>query len=574
MIKLRNLPAIGLAVLLPLAPLRAQSAPEGAPPEASCRTLLSSEYGDLTGPAADWARTAELVGVAPLRSRLIRRASQERELDVCGDSASALWARHLDEAPVPVGFAAAAVPVRLTLRENGAYPNDRNDGALWAGRGIAAALTSGALVRWGTVSAAFVPRLILQENRNVEIVDVVRPAGHSPWIYPWHPGKIDWPQRFGDRAFWTFDPGQSHLRLDTRGVAAGLSTENLWWGPALRNPLLLSNTAPGFPHLFLGTSRPVESRIGEVEGQVIWGRLSESPYFDGDVRNGHRLLAGFVVNLQPRWLPGLYLGAARLTVTTVPPDGLSPGDYLFGPVRRVPADPLGGGDTPAYELVSLFGRWAFPEAGFEAYGEWARPGLRDVLWEPDLGQAYVLGFQKVAVLGPRWIRVYGELAHLTGSPTLPRDGGGVSFYTHPGVPQGHTHRGQLLGAAIGPGSDAQILGADLFFDWGRIGVFGERVRRDDDAYYAVWTRYYAARAHDLELTAGVRQLLFLHDFDLGWSIAYGSRDNRGFLGLDGYNWHFRDETNWSIGVDVSWRARTRRPPAPRPPVISADGIGN
>src|SRR5699024_10219580 len=110
-------------------------------------------------------------------------------------------------------------------------------------------------------------------------------AGHSPYNYPERPTGIDWPQRFGDNSVRSNELGQSYVRFDAYGLAAGVSTENLWWGPAQRYPILMSNTAPGFPHIFAGTGRPLDIYIGKLELEAIWGRLSESDYFDNDPDN-------------------------------------------------------------------------------------------------------------------------------------------------------------------------------------------------------------------------------------------------------------------------------------------------
>ena len=41
---------------------------------------------------------------------------------------------------------------------------------------------------------------------------------------------------------------------------------------------LLSNNAPGFPHLFLGTGDPVNIWVGQLQARVFWGRLDQSAY--------------------------------------------------------------------------------------------------------------------------------------------------------------------------------------------------------------------------------------------------------------------------------------------------------
>lgn len=545
---------------------------------AKCAGRIRLPGGELSGVFADYSRASELAGAAPLRPRLIRRAVGEREIPLCSDGPESLWQERLprDTASAPGALRFGLLSPGLVVYANSAYPTDRNDGALWRGRGVSASLQAGAEalwdLGWGLVSATLAPMFLFQENRVFE-VRAVDAAGYSPYIYPWHTGLIDWPQRFGDRAFSSFEWGQSQLRLDVRGWTAGISSENLWWGPAAHYPLLMSNTAPGFPHVFIGTARPLATPIGNVEGQLIWGWLRESDHFDLGVWNDRRLLASVVVDYEPRWLPGLFLGAARSYMAHMPQDGIGLAEYIELPYIAIRENPQGFSNAAAdNQIFSIFARWAFPEVGFEAYAEWAREDhwedLDDLLMEPDHGQAYMLGFQKVVSSGARWVRLYGEAAHLQASNTY-RSGRGapVTIYTHSQLLQGYTHRGQLLGAAIGPGSDAQILGADMFGRWGMVGLFLERVRWDNDAYYENWARFYGYRGHDVELTAGIRHQFFDGNFQIGWGLARSSRKNRNFLGLDGISPALRVETNWALDLAVSWSPGTR--PAQLPPPVSA-----
>lgn len=553
-------------------------AQDGPDSPAGCTSWLRLPDGALSDIFADYARAAELADAAPLRPRLIRRSVAERVLPVCADRREHLWHAHIPVDSVAGAQALRIIPVapKAVVNANSAYPTDRNDGAMWRGRGVSASLQAGVEARWdlgwGIVSATLAPMFLFHENRDFE-VRTVQSARYSPFVYPWHTGRIDWPQRFGETSFTSFDWGQSQIRLDFRGWTAGLSNENLWWGPATRYPLLMSNTAPGFPHVFVGTARPLVTPIGKVEGQAIWGWLDESDYFDFESWNDRRLLAGIVVDYEPRWLPGFFLGFARAYLAYMPREGLSVLEYIEQPYVRIRENPQGVGNPLAdNQLFSIFARWAFPEVGFEAYAEWAREDhwddIDDLIMEPDHGQAYMLGFQKVVPSGARWVRLYGELAYLQSSTTFRSGRGGpVVFYTHTPVLHGYTHRGQLLGAAIGPGSDAQILGADMFGRWGMVGLFLERVRWDNDAYYENWARFYGYRGHDVELTAGIRHQFFDGNFQIGWGLARSSRKNRNFLGLDGISPALRVETNWALDLAVSWSPGTR--PAQLPPPVSA-----
>jgi hypothetical protein len=511
----------------------------------------------LAGPYEDLVRAEELLGSRPLRLRLIRRPSTVRSASTCKRASPVIELQ----------------PAELHTEYNSAYANERNNGALWAGRGLATALSTGIHTRWGPFSAAFAPRILYHQNRAFETSAPKRPTGASPFSHPWYPNRIDWPVRFGARAFWTLDLGQSYLRLDSHGVALGLSNENLWWGPAARYPLLMSNNAPGFPHLYLGTARPLGTPLGEVEAQLIWGRLEESAYFDETAAGDRRLLAGLVLAYAPRGLPGLQLGAARVFMKAIPPEGLTFSEWSIGPFRRVTENPLGKDNPEAdNQLISLFARWAFPEAGFEVYGEWSREDhwgdLKDLALEPDHSQAYVLGFQKTAHLGARRLIVRGESASLRSSVPQFNGRANPTMYTHGQLRQGYTHRGQLLGAAIGPGSIARHLGVDLITSQGLAGLFLEQISHNEDTFRRRWARYYGPDGRDGEVAIGFRQMAPVKGFELAWEAALARRRNRYFQRLDGVSRDFLTEWNGYLGVGLVWRPGRQ---GSRPPAASRSG---
>jgi hypothetical protein len=549
---------------------------------AACEPRLHRPGLGLSDHYSDYARIAELIGAAPLSARVIRRPSSEPVLQGCAQPGTTTpWAtswldRH--DAGTGRGPTLELLPVTWISFYNTAYPVDRNNGALWAGRGLSNSFSAGVTARWGPVSAGLNPQFLTQQNAYFEINTSIQPPGYSRFIYPWHTGFIDWPQRFGDRSFHGFEFGQSFLRVDAYGVALGVSTENLWWGPAQRNPLLMSNTAPGFPHLFLGTSTPVGTPIGAFEGQLIWGRLATSDYFTPGIEPG-RLFAGIIGSYAPRGLPGLYLGVARGFMRMIPTEGLSVAEWLLEPYKVIRTNHVYSSDGYGEDqILSVFFRWAHPAAGVEIYGEWGREDhwedFADLMKELDHSRGFTLGFQKVLPAGESWLRIAGEVTNLGSSPTF-QTRFKPTFYIHNRVTPGYTHRGRLLGASIGPGSDAQYLGADLFTELGMTGIFVERVRRDDDAYYNYWPRYYGPMGHDVELAVGGRQALILGNLHLDAGLAYRFRYNRNFIGLDGHNFKLREETNWTVQVGARWFPGVRLAPrrqAPLP-VTSAGGEG-
>jgi hypothetical protein len=501
-------------------------------------------------------RIAELGGLRTPASQLAGRGDLPEPVSCAGGRAADRigWASGR--------FELALAPVGTRAVINGAYPRSRNDGMLWAGAGVSATATAGVTLRWGPLSAALRPIAAYQQNADFQTVEVEL-EGYSRFIYPNWPGRIDWPQRFGESPFYTLHPGQSFVRIEGLGLRAGFSTENLWWGPALVNPIVMSSTAPGFPHVHLGTARPLGIGLGRVEAELLWGVLTESAHFDGNPDNDERLLAGLVLGFQPRGIPGLSLGMSRAFHMYMTPE-LELLDYLLIPYTDLRDNPRGR-DNPLSDnqILSFFARWTHPASGFEVWGEWAREDhwtdVRELFYRPEAAAAYMLGFQKLFGTPRRGVRLYGELTHLGDAlPILHAGRSVLTYYTHSQIRQGHTHAGQLLGASIGPGSDAQIMGVERLSPGRRTEIFLERVRYDDDAYQVRWVQYFAGRGHDVEATAGIRHLRQVGSFDLSAGLLHSRRWNRSFLGLpELVGRHvrpddFRGESNWALDLGARW----------------------
>ena len=370
-----------------------------------------------------------------------------------------------------------------------ARPGGSNDGAVWQGRGLTTAFTGGVFLKFRNFSASIRPVVIYNQNSDFGLSPYPTPSGRSEYAWPF--GNLDQPQRSGDAPFWTFDPGPSFIRADAWGWAAGISNQNLWWGPARQNAILMSNNAPGFPHLFLGTGRPKDIGIGKLETKLFWGKLLESDYFDRVDYNNERYITGLILAYSPEFVPGLTVGGGRIFYETIPPEGIPPADLLkvfegFLKKRFRSAGNEGGNDL-SDQILSFYGRWAFPESGFEVYGEWSRTDhswdLRDFLSEPEHTRAYTVGLQKTFGLSHgRILALNAELTQLeAGKTSLFRAAG--SYYLHHRSIQGYTHRGQLLGAGIGPGSNSQHLSGEYYFEKGRLSLWVRRVVYNNDFLY-------------------------------------------------------------------------------------------
>ena len=469
------------------------------------------------------------------------------------------WAGNLGVAPTHVLGAARWTldPARLRYSNNSAIPFGQNDDAMWQGRGTNFALDGGATLQWGALTVTAHPTLVYAQNQPFALAPV-KVVGASQYEYPWWP--IDLPQRFGPNAYVRLDPGQSSVALAVRGAKLSFGTENLWWGPGIQTSILMTNDAPGFPHASLGTSRPWDIGIGTVEGQWIWGGLQQSAWYTGPDAGQGRFFTGAEVAFSPAWsfLKGLTVGGSRVFNRNVPPGGLSASDYLavfqlpFKQSLATAANPTG--EDQRDQILSFNWRWVLPASGFEMYGEWARNdhswNLTDFILEPEHSQAYSLGFQKVASVAPGQIlAVNGELTHLERDPTLQiRDD--PIYYTNAKVPRGYTQLGQMIGSALGPGGDGQYVGADLYADWGRLGVFGQRQVHDNDAFYQL--RAAAAGdtliAHDVSFSVGGRAMVFMQGIEAQFNVTLTKELNR-YMQLRNAVW------NEYLGVTLGWRSR-------------------
>jgi hypothetical protein len=495
---------------------------------------------DIAGPWATAARMKQLQGEAPVTALTMRRPSVERSIGSCAYTAER-WST-----------TAAPLPIRVRSTYNSNYPVDVNNGAMWAGRGVGSALSAGGEVRIGPLSAAIYPVVVYQQNREFELKPVGR-ADRSTYAYAANPA-IDWPQRHGATDYFTLDWGQSYIRLEAFGATVGLSSENFWLGPAQRMSLLMGSSAAGFPHLFVGTARPIDIFIGNLEALAFWGQLRESDYFDHDPANDRTLMAGVSTVFEPAFARGLFVGASRMFLA----DWRTGGFWRAFEYTSVRADPAGDN-----HLISIYARWVLPVDGFEAYAEWARDDhwgdWQDLLREPDHTQAYMLGLQKTGRWRGAVLRWFGELAHLGVSTTL-RGGRGVpSFYTHSEIQRGYTHRGQLLGAWIGPGSDAQILGFEHIAGRRTTGLLLERVRFDADAYYLQWAPFYGSNGHDVAIGATLRRSERIgSNVHVHAALGLARRHNRNFVLLDGsHPGEFRAETNVQLDLDLRWTPQLR-----------------
>ncbi|QIA08545.1 capsule assembly Wzi family protein [Draconibacterium halophilum] len=387
------------------------------------------------------------------------------------------------------------LPVSLLNQYNSHHPEGINDGSMIPARGAQMRADLGFYFKYSLLSITFNPELVYAHNK---VFDGF-PSGYKTILnmqFPNSKGTIDLPERIGGFHYSKFFLGQSSIRLTYKPISIGLSNENLWWGPGYKNSLLMTNSASGFLHLTLNTVRPIKTPIGSFEGQVISGRLEESGYTDG-LPDDWRYLNAMVLSYQPRWVPGLFLGFTRSFMTYSEDMGSGFSDWL--PVFSFLTKNKGGtSDIEVYnqrqdQRISIFSRWLFPESHAEIYFEYGREDhswdLRDLLMEPSHSAAFILGGHKLlGFKGKRYFQVRGEITQTAASQTnvnrrrTYKEPAGTWYY-HSQLKQGYTHRGQLLGAGIDPGSNTQTIEISWNRELKQVGVEFERYVHNNNFWY-------------------------------------------------------------------------------------------
>ena len=360
----------------------------------------------------------------------------------------------------------------ITSSYNSGFAWGMSDGPVWQGRGLNAWATAGLAWHFGILNARIEP--LFEQGQNRSFALAVTPAGGSPFVDDLRPTEIDLPQRFGNSSFHIVDPGQSFVRLDYHGATLGFSTEDIFWGPGVRQALLFDANAAGFPHAFVGTSHAIATPIGRFFGQLIYGRLEESDWAPAN-KSSSRFGAGGIAVWMPPSQP-IEIGIARFYHRQWPKSfGASDLAVPFGSFLN--DREVAGTGAPENQLLSIFATIRVPSSGLEVFGEFGKndrnADLRDALSEPEHNAAWLLGLFKV--IGPQTLAngfwtVRAEVASGRVSELQDLGRGQSTFYDHTTVTQGHTQDGQLLGTPLIDRSGGIDAALDRWTRNGRLGV--------------------------------------------------------------------------------------------------------
>jgi len=474
-------------------------------------------------------------------------------------------------------FLVQLLPIEWKNQLASSYPYGWNDGPIIPAKGLQTYLSAGFYASYKFLSIQFRPELVVAQNADF---DTYRGRNEQDWQIWWEriANTIDAPERFGNSTYTKLLPGQSSIRLNFDPISIGVSTENLWWGPGRRNSLLMSNTAPGFLHGTINTTRPIKTGIGSFEGQLVGGKLKTSGYTpkvltSDDYHEKYywpkpddwRYFSGMIISYQPKWVPGLTLGLINVFTVNSKDMGNKLGDYIpFFPDGSTTSlldrdDPRYVSDAGAQDQnISIFARWLVPSVQFEIYGEYARNDrswdLRDLVVSPNHSRSYLLGLRKLVPLrvADEFLEISAEITQLEQPRgVVLRDTG--PMYGHHVVRDGYTNLGQLLGAGVGMGNNLQSVNVSWIKGLKQLGLELERLVHNNDFMYRT-TKDLRSNWVDLGVGAlaqwDYKSFLFNARTQLTRAYNYQYRVEENLQSGDFWDFHKQDKTNVFLQIGV------------------------
>ena len=375
------------------------------------------------------------------------------------------------------------MPATLSYKLNSDHPYGWNENGLLSARGRQTRYTGGFFAQAGTLSIQLMPEFFTAENTEYEINDFY--------------GTIP-KNKLYNKSYW----GQSSVRLNLIGLSAGISSENIYWGPGQFNALLMSNNAPGFLHYTFNTTKPIKTLIGSFEFQVILGRLNQDtsmPFENIYLKKNNnfrfdRVYSGMNFSFQPKWVPNFFIGVNRsfqYREIDIKKSGATFNQKYLPVFDKIFKSSLGGtqeDSIPRDQQVSIFTRWLFPKTHSEFYFEYGwndhSYNFRDFWIDPEHSAAYLVGFKHMAALSRnRWLEYTTEITQMSQTTDmLTRNAGNWYIYEN----GGYMHGNKILGAGSGIGNNVQTIQVRLLHGLDIIGVKIQRIQQDPISHYAWW----------------------------------------------------------------------------------------
>jgi hypothetical protein len=424
------------------------------------------------------------------------------------------------------------IETTYTIQSNSTVPSGFNDGSLFPSIGSQNRLSIRSRFTIDNFELNIQPEFVSARNINPPVFLGHKQDGNYWARYYLHvQNNIDYYTQYGRKPITALFPGQSFITYNLKHLSVGISSENQWWGPGVRNSLMMTNTASGFYHGYIKTNQPVQTKWGDFEGKAIFGylypaqfpptedSLMQTIWAGGIVKKNNYLrhIKGFTIQWQPKWFPNFFIGYTYFSQ-----------NYVLKRNKNDKKIDLSSNDRPKQQLGAFVFRFILPKDHAEFYAEIGQPNQAVSPWGffgDSVKTGFVLGARKLFPYGRKgnFLKLYTEFTQLQlMNPALvinvaePFGGPLVtSWYTSNQIRQGYTHQGQMLGASIGPGSNSQTVGLSWHRGKNKIGLFIERVANNNDFYTyqyygsTYYNRYYININKGIEIQYQVNKALLL-----------------------------------------------------------------
>lgn len=489
------------------------------------------------------------------------RLNQLLGLDSSSISFTQLSATLLNALNIPYGkgnkkklFHFAFPGLMIQYRNNNHLGLGGNDGNFLPSVGSERKIQFNFNLRFWKLYLQFSPDYISSENRDpIPFHPDPSDGNYMARYYLYTVNKIDQFDRFGKMPINSNSLGQSAVYFRQGAIGIGISNENIWWGPALRNSLVLSNHADGFPHLVFKTIKPIKTAWGNIETEWISGNLTNPSVEHPDHESmrkiwaggiatkdsAPRALAGFNLSWEPKWLSGFYLGIAG-TATQYQRNKQG---MLFSPFTK---------QDSSIWLGAVYVRYFLPKDKAELYLEFGRSDRRATfinIFQDSIPLGYTVGFRKLFPLtkAKGHIQFLAELTRLqladprmiltSGNPYGPPQTN--SWYTNAKMQQGYTNNAQILGAWIGPGSNSQFIKLGWVHGPKQINWLFERVSHNNDFYQYNYARPNLGVKNQItnkywaDISTGLQSQWNFHGLIINGGIAFTKLLNYRWTKVDG-----------------------------------------
>lgn len=488
---------------------------------------------------------------------------------------------------------------------NSETPYGQNDGALWQGRGYNTSISAGFRLEAYFLELTFRPLITYSQNLEFETMGgvynyswikdadlyrkqlllaaepVTNPATGEmvmnslvKYFYDLNApnrasGNIDLVQRYGDSYVRAFDWGDTEIRLTWKNITAGLGTQSPWLGPAVLNPMLGSNNAATYPKIDFGLRRTqirlpfLHWYLGDIEGRIWTGYLTESDYFDTNTSNNHTMLNGLSVSFSPSVIPGLTIGANRIFLTAWKISNLKYLGRLFT---------FSESNEKEDQKASLFAEWNFQKIGFRIYGEL---GIDDFtsdkesnpfhtgIYTVGLKQYIPLPFNKLFPKAMPNAKLHSELCFEWNNFEMSQDFQlqfpYLGYYSHSDISQGYTNKGQILGAGTGYFGNSQYISYKVYYPKGSTTLFFHRSCPNNNWVYsqAVYSTASGINPNNLVYANYYAQFETYFDFGIKTNFFATKSLNieAGFDWVDIYHWRYyfaREKRNLQFSLNVKY----------------------